>query len=889
VDRPLPDLPPAAVPPACARLLRALLPLAEREEVLADLAEEYAERTRAKGPTAARLWIWRQVAASGPALLRRSVWRGMTGFEPTANRVRPGGPLMEGWIIDIRYALRRLRTRPLYAALAVMTLALGVGGAAAITGVARTLLVKPLPYAAEQELGVFWNTFDWTEQEFLYMRPEFPGFRVVAAYKPEGVTLQSGAAPARLLPGIAATAELFDVLGREAHIGRGFRKGDDLLGGEAVAVLSYGLWQELGGEASIVGRPLRLDGVERTVVGVMPRDFWFPNPTVRVWLAQPLDPENQSGNYTLVGRFAPGVTADALPPHLGLITRRLDERYDYPAQWDKTKNAVVTPLREYLIGSLRPAVLATVGAMAMILLIACANVAALMLGQVEGRSTELAVRSALGAERGRLVQQLVAEALVVGLGAAVVGAAVAASGFHLLVGALPLGVWSEGAVLDWSVFGAAIVTALAASVFVALAPVLSLWRGDLRGVLATTRTGGVGAGSGRLESGLVVAEVALAVLMAAGTALLVRSVANLYDIDPGIDAAGLAVLDIALPADMTIEQRRAFLNRVTEELAAVPGVRAAALSHKIPLRGGGSSSGISVEGQPELAVTTTFFRIVSPGYVEAMGIPVRSGRSFTTGDRGQGPPAEGGETPVMVNEALAARYFPGQDPVGRFIGGGFGARERIVGVVANAAEARLTDAAAPARYWLVDHSPFVTSGQTLVLRAAPGLDAATLLEPARRVVQRLAPAVAVQESTTMELVLAEAVGPARQVMVLLTLLTALAVLLGAIGVYGVIAHFVARRKRDWAIRIALGLAPSRVVALVVGRGAVLLASGILIGVAVAVALARLIASLLYGVSAADPIAMASAGLALLVVGLLAALLPAWRAGRTEPALLLREV
>jgi putative ABC transport system permease protein len=876
------------VPRVSACLLRALLPIAEREEVLADLAAEYAERAAARGRAAARIWIWRQVLTSGPSLLRRSVWRGMTGFEPTANRMRPGGPLMEGWIIDVRFALRRLRTRPLYAALAVMTLALGVGGAAAITGVTRTLLVKPLPYAAEQELGIFWNTFDWSEQEFLYLRPDFPGFRAVAAYRPEGVTLLAGSAPARLLPGISATAELFDVLGRQAFLGRTFQKGDDAQRGGSVAVLSYGLWQELGGDRSIVGRPLRLDGLERTVVGVMPRDFWFPNPTVRVWLAEPLDPENRSGNYALVGRLAPAVTPDGLAAHLSLITARLDVRYDYPAQWDKTKNAKVTPLREYLVGSVRPALLATLGAMGMILLIACANVAALMLGQVEGRSIELAVRSALGAERGRLVQQLVAESLVVGLGAAVVGAALAVGGFHLLVRALPLGVWSEGAVLDWTVFWAAMGTALLASAAVAMAPVTSLWRGDLRGVLATSRTAGVGGGSGRLESGLVVAEVALAVLMAAGTALLVRSVTNLYDIDPGLEADGLAVLDVALPGDMTIEQRRALLNRLTDDLGAMPGVRAAALTHKLPLRGPGSSSGITVEGRPDLAVTTTHFRIVSPGYIEALGIPVRSGRAFVPTDRGSGPPAEGGETPVLINEALARKYFPGEDPVGRFVGGGFGARERIIGVVGDAAEARLTDAAAPARYWLVDHSGFVTAEQTLVLRVTPGLDAASVLEPARRVVQDVAPAVAVEEATTMDLVLAEAVGPARQVMMLLTLLTALAVLLGAIGIYGVIAHFVARRKRDWAIRIALGLTPSHVVAEVVGRGAVLLLSGIAIGVVVAVVLARLIGSLLYGVSAADPAAMGAAGAALLVVGLLAALIPAWRAGRTEPAILLRE-
>jgi putative ABC transport system permease protein len=869
-----------------ARLLRRLLPLAERDEVMSDLAAEYAER-QARGP-GARLWLWRQVAASAPTLLRRSAWRGMTGFEPRANHMRPGGPLMESWIIDTRYALRRLRTRPLYACLAVLTLALGVGGAAAITGVVQSLLVKPLPYAAEQELGLFWSPGDWNEQEILYLRPEWPGFQQVAGFRQEGVTLQVGDAPARLLPGISATAELFEVLGRDAFLGRGFRKGDDVQGAEKIAVLSHAVWKELGGDPAIVGRPLRLDGEERTVAGVMPEGFWFPDPTVKVWLPETLDPENRAGNYLLVGRRAPGVPQEGLGPHLARITARLDERYDYPAQWDKTKNAKVTPLREALVGEVRPALLATFVAMGLILLIACANVAALMLGQVEGRSTELAVRSALGAERGRLVQQLVAESVVVGLAAALVGALVAAAGFRFLVDALPLGVWSRGASLDWTVFAAAIAAALLASLAIALVPVFSLWRGDLRGVLANSRTGGIGGRGGRLESGLVVAEVALAVLMAAGAALLARSVSNLYSIDPGVPTAGLAVLDVSMPTDMTPEQRRIVLARLTTELATVPGVRSAAVSHKLPLRGPGSSSGIRVEGDPATEVTTTFFRIVSPGYLEVLGYPLLAGRTLTAADIGKGEPAEGEESAIVINQALADKYFPGRDPLGRVVTGGFGVRERIVGVVGNAAEARLTDKPAPARYWLVDHA-FVVSRQTVVMRVAEGMDPVAVLDPARQVVHRVAPTVAVEEATTMGAIFAEAVGPARQVMMLLGLLTALAVLLGAIGVYGVIAHFVSRRRRDWAIRIALGLAPRHVMANVVRRGAALLGVGITIGVVAAVVLGRLIGSLLYGVSAADPAAMAAAASALLVVGLAAALVPAWRAGRTEPASLLREV
>ncbi|HYG64992.1 MAG TPA: ABC transporter permease, partial [Thermoanaerobaculia bacterium] len=508
-------------------LLSGLIPAAERDEVAGDLRDEYAHRLGAQGRAAAAVWLWRQVLGSVPALLRRSWWRGWTGFEPAANRLLPGGTWMESWIMDLRYAVRRLRSRPTYVLLAVLTLALGVGGTAAILSIARGLLVDPLPYEKEEEVGVFWNPHDWSEAEFLYLRPEFPGFSQVAAYRPEDVTLEPREAPARVLTGISATAELFQVLGTRPALGRVFQPGDDRQGGDPVVVISHGLWQEMGGDASVIGRRVQLDGIPRTVVGVMPRGFWFPDPTVRVWLAEQLEPTNGSGMYALVGRVAPGQRIEGITPTLARITMALGERFQYPEQWDKTKNAAVTPIREYLVGSLRPALLATLAAMAVILLIACANVAALMLDQVNRRAGELAVRSSLGADRGRITQQLVIEALVIGLLAGGAGALLAAGGFRVLAGALPLGAWAESAELDWTLFGAAIGLALLAALGVALIPAMSLWRGDLRDALTRVRTATAGGQGGRVESGLVVAEVALAVLLAAGAALMIRSVGNL--------------------------------------------------------------------------------------------------------------------------------------------------------------------------------------------------------------------------------------------------------------------------------------------------------------------------------------------------------------------------
>jgi predicted permease len=794
---------------------------------------------------------------------------------------------MESWIMDARYAARRLTRRPLYSILSVLTLALGIGGTAAVYGIARPILLDRLPYSAEDGLVAFWMPFDWSEQEFLFLRGKFPGFSTVGAYRNDNVLLDRGDGQVQLLPTIASSAELFSVLGTPPALGRGFQRGDDARGAEPVAVLAHGLWQELGGDRAIVGKRLKIDGRPRTVVGVMPRGFWFPNPTVRIWIPQPLNPESRSGNYAFVGRLAPGMRLENMSGPIAQFVGTLKERFEYPPQWDKTKSPVLTPLRSYLVGSLTPALVATLVAMGLILLIACANVAALMLGQVEGRTTELAVRSALGANRVRLTQQLVSEAVLIGLTAGVAGALLAAGAFRALVAALPLGAWGENASLDWTVFAAAMAVAVVAAAIVAIAPSVAMWRGDLRETLGSSRTAGIAGRGGRLEGSLVIAEVALAVVMAAGAGLLIRSVSKLYAIDPGVETSNVGIVDIVLPNEMSVDRRRQALAEVTVALRTMPGVTAAGATQKLPLRGTGWSSGISVEGAPPAEITTTYIRVVNPGYLEAMGVKVRDGRTFTDADRATAA-APNGESVIIINEALAKKYFDGVNPIGRRITAGFGpAFVRVIGVVNDVAEGRLTDAAAPARYMLHETLPFFPAGEALVFRTN-GRDAAAALDDARQLVRRVVPGAGVERVSTMDRELARAVGPARQVMMLLAILTTLALVLGAVGVYGVISHFVNRRSRDWGVRIALGMMPAKVVQMIVRRGATLVAGGIVIGIAAFLALARLLGSLLYGVGAGDPVAMISATTVLLVVGILAAVIPGLRASRTDPAIVLRE-
>jgi predicted permease len=872
-----------------AAVLRALLPRAERDEVFADIATEYGDIAARSGRAAATRWLWRQASRSAPMLVGWNWWRGWTGFEPRANAFRPGGLNMRTLFSDAHYAARRLRARPVYSLIAIVTLALGIGGTAAVFGIARPVIFDRLPYANADKVGTFWMPGWWTEEEFLYLRGKIPGFQLVGAQRPGDVTMRNGDGPARLLPGLTITGELFDVLGARPLLGRGPRVGDDASGAEPVAFLSYGLWQELGGKSSIIGTRLTLDDVPRTVVGVMPNGFWYPNPSVRIWLPKALDPQGRNGSYTLLGLTAPGVDVRSLDPYIKRLTALIGERFTYAERADKTRNATIVPMRDELLGSIRPAVMATFVAMGLILLIACTNVAALMLGQVEGRASELAVRSALGATRMRIARQLMVEALLIGVAAAIVGGGFAALGFGVLVRAMPIGAWADTSGFDWTMFAAAFLLAILAVLLITIVPAFSLWRGDIRGALIGARTSGVQGRGGRLERGLVVAEVALAMLIASGAALLVRSVAKMYALDPGIETKGIAVVDVLGSRSVRLGERARAIEALRAALASMPGVQSAAVAMKIPLRGGGDSFGVTIDGKPDAERTFTYFRIVSRDYFGTLGIKLKAGRTFDITDRASTDTTKP-EMAIVINEAFAKKYFPNENPIGRMMGGGFNARQRIVGIVGNVAEAGLTDDREPVRYYLAgEQAPlFGENHATFVIRAKRASDATALLDAARRTIQKINPGYAIQETTTMDRVFDNAIGPARQIMTLLTLLSALALVLGAVGIYGVIAHFAARRKRDWAIRVALGLRGSLVVRHIVGQGAALVLAGVAFGAVGTVLLARLLVSFLFNVSTVDPIAFVAASSALLLVGIAAAFIPAWRAGTVDPALVLRE-
>src|SRR3954464_89817 len=556
-----------------------------------------------------------------------------------------------------------------------------------------------------------------------------------------------------------------------------------------------------------------------------------------------------------------GVTAGANVEHmqapLAAIGAELGRTYKYPPSWDKTKTPAVTPLREFLVGDVRAGLLATFAAMGLILLIACVNVSALMLGQVAGRNSELAVRTALGAGRQRLVQQLVLESLLIGVLAGAVGAALAAGGFSVLLRSLPLGALAETASLDWTVLATSLAVAMLAASAIAIIPAIALWRSDLQATIATARAGGLSGRGGRLEGALVVAQIAVAVLLAAGAGLLLRSVANLRGINPGIRPDAVAVIDATIPAQLTMEQRHRAVLDMIPAMEALPGVRAAAAAERIPLLGSSDNWGMEIKGKPEVKGAVTAFRMMTDGYFKAMGIAVRRGRGFEPADK------LSAERLVVINEALAAKYFSGEDPIGRYLETFDDKGERIIGVAANVAENTLTDPPVPARYMLYEHVPMMLPSTTFVVSGASADDVPRLLSAARTVIQRDGGSrLALERTVSMASVFEDAVGAPGRLAMLLSLLAGLALLLGAIGVYGMISHFVTRRVREYGIRLALGLPPGRVVSLVLGRGLRLVAIGSAVGVIAALALTRLLASLLYGVGATDPGVLAGAVAAL---------------------------
>lgn len=794
---------------------------------------------------------------------------------------------------DMRHTLRQFRKHPGFSGVTVLTLALGIGATVALYSVVQGVMLRPLPVLDERRLVVFWSEFNWRGVEFDFVRERVRAYRGVAAYTLDATPMRDQGGGTALLWNALGSAELFEVLGVAPLLGRSFAPGEDRPGAEPVVVIGHGVWQqELGGDPGVVGTRITLGGEPTTVIGVMPEGFYFPTPDFRAWRPLLLDPATQryqgSGYLTLVARVRDDFAPAAVDDDVQQLAAALGERFTYPDAWDKTRGAYVTPLRESLLGDVRPALLLLLGAVVLLLLMACANAAALTLARTTDRTGEMAVRAALGAGRGRLARQVFAESVALSLIAAALGAGLAVALFDALVASLPLGDGFGTALsLHWDTFAAAFGLALLVGCAVAAVPMRHLLRGgleDLRSERAETarvRT------TGRAHGVLVAAEVLLAVTLVAGAALLIRSVSQLQAVDLGLTPEGVITLDLVAGEDeMSEVERRAFFAEVDRRAAALPGVTAAGLVNRLPIRDGGWQGTVVVEDRPDLAgaaAPNSYWRAATPNYFRALGIAITRGRGFDERDRGDAPPV------TIVSEAFAAQMWPGEDPIGKRVRPTIAPDSGWVTVVGVAEEARvfgITGANPLVTYAPLAQAPMAGIAQVLVLRAERRA-ATALLPAARRMVRELDGRVAVARAGAMTDVVATAMAESLRLRLFLTLFAALGLLLGAVGVYGVVSYAVARRRAEFGIRMALGATAGNVLSDVVRRGMMPVALGVAGGVALTLGLSRAVGGFLYEVAATDPASLAVAALVLLATGIAAAAIPALRAGRVNPVEALR--
>ncbi|NIR43192.1 MAG: FtsX-like permease family protein [Gemmatimonadetes bacterium] len=789
---------------------------------------------------------------------------------------------------DLRHGARVLRRRPGFAGLAVGTLALGIGGTAAIFSIVWGLMLRPLPYGEEERLVAFWRPGHWSPAEFEVAREAGESFSALAAWSWDARTLRRGEGVARLESGVIATGNLFELLAAPPEMGSGLRWEDSRPGGEPGVVLSDGLWRdEFGGDPAVLGTTIRMSGEPRLVVGVMPPAFYFPTPEARYWIPLTLDraESGYSGNHWLriAGRMAPGVSTSD-PGALAPIVAALGERFDYPPDWDKTRDASFEPLRQRLLGDQRPALFLLLGVVGVVLLMACANVAALLLGRTADRRSELAVRAAMGASRGRLARQLVSESVLMGLLAGALGAGLAAAGFRALVARLPLDpALVETLGVDWPLLAGALGLALAAGTLIGAAPLVGVIRGGLRGSLGGRRASGGGLTRGRLQSALVVTQVALAVILVAGASMLTRSLARMRAVDVGFEPERVLAVDaFAAGGDLDQDERRRFFPEAAERLGELPGVISSAAINRLPVRDGGYTS-IAEPAERELgdAAPTVWWRVVTPDYHRTMGIRLLRGRGLSERDRSGAPHV------AVINETAARALWPDGDAIGKRYTHGIDVEDEItvVGVVEDVRLAGPREPPVPVAYRPYDQASFVTSQGVMVIKTGGAVG--PLAGQARALIQRLNPAVAVPRMASLESILRDSMADTSRIATFVALFAALALALGAIGVYGVVSYGVVRRRQEFGVRLALGSSPERLLRSVLGRGLILASAGLALGLAGLAALAGLVRPFVHDIAPLDPLSLAAAAAILTATAALASWLPARRAATVDPVNALR--
>src|SRR5215510_8757179 len=792
---------------------------------------------------------------------------------------------------EIRHALRQMRNRPGFTAMMLAALGLGIGASVALVSVVNTLVLRPLPYAGEARVHVFWMDYSWTYEEYDFLKERLGHFDDLAVFSTDGATYASSARSAEgasVLSVVVSSPTLFSVLGVRPMLGRLYDANDSRPEAAPVVVISYGMWQQdLGGDRAVIGRQILLDGKPVPVIGVMPRDFFFPVPDLRAW--RPLQvnatqPQYKNAYLTVVAHTRSGISDAQVNAEIRRLSRALHDRFTYPAAWDHGRDAATVPVHTYVLGKVREPLLLLLGAVALLLLIACANAAALVLARATDRSAEMGVRAALGASAWRLARQVLAESLVLALCAAALGSLVATAGFRILVARLRLaGGLDKVASIGGASFIAAFILALVIAFGISIVPVRHLLRGTM-GVNRERSEQGLRRGARRVHGAIIGAQVAFAVLLVVGATLLIRSVENLRSIDPGFDSRGVTTYSVVLGDGIPRGTRARALQDVVNRVAAVPGVTAAGITNRLPVRDLGYQTVVSVEGRADLegaSRPTSLYRTTTPAFFAAMGMRLVAGRVIDSTDTQSSLPV------VVISESFANAMWPGQNALGKQIAeawSGTKVSRTVVGVMRETQLTGLT-AKAPFALWIPLAQTAGPSAGVLVVKShAP---AAVIMPAVRRAIRESDSRLAVARTQTMSDAVDMTLAAPLRLRFFFSVFAALALALGAIGVFGVVSYAAARRRPEFAVRMALGASPATIGGEVLRFGLAPVFTGIAVGSVVALASARWIGSFLYGVLPKDGASVSVAAATLLCAATLAALLPAMRAGRTNPADALR--
>jgi putative ABC transport system permease protein len=783
-------------------------------------------------------------------------------------------------------------------ALAVLALALGIGANTAIFSLVNTVLLRPLPFPEPERLTQVWGSNPSKGIPFHFVfysdvvlwRVHARSFESLAAWTVGSTNLTLGDEPERV-PFSRVNASYFTILDVRFLHGRGFLASEDVPGAVPVAVLNYGLWQRrFASDPTLVGRTVKIDGIQHTVIGILPAGFQIPGRNVDIYapLAQP-DSHQPGPNAVTVGvygRLKPGISTAQAQAEMDTVGKSLEK--EFPGTLGKTPK--VWGLREFLVRDVRVSLLILLAAVGLVLLIACVNVANLLLARASARQREIAVRTSLGAGRARLIRQMLTESSLLGLSGGAIGVLLALWGVKALVMLVPERYpMVRGADIDGRVLLFTLVVSMATGILFGLVPAFAASRSeDLANALKEGGRGeSDGASHGRILSLLVVAEVSLALILLAGSGLLIRSFLRLNAVDPGFSPHHVLTASVNLPPAKygTPASRIAFFRELLQRLTAMPGVRSAGIVSVLPLSGSNTGTGLIIEGRPiprPEEVPIVWFRMTNEGYFRAMEIPLLKGRFFNEQDA-TGPPV------AIVNSTLARRFWPDEDPIGKRITNGIPRAGRpvtwitIVGVVGDLRHMNLEREADAEIFWpYQQHAP---AAMSLAIRTdSDPARFAPLLRSATVAIDREQP---VSQVRSMDRILADSIAPRRFAVVMLGIFAAVALALAAVGIYGVISFSVTRRTREIGVRIALGARPQNVRRMVLGKALVLAGTGVAVGLAGSLALARVISSLLYDVSATDPMILSGVSVLLTFVAALAGFFPARRASRVDPIVALR--